>query len=92
MARFRDLSIRSKLMTGFMLTSLAALLLTVGALTWYDRATFRLEVLRHFYTLAGILLHNASSSFAFTDHPHSLATLAALRAHPLITVSPLFVT
>src|SRR5258706_15169466 len=32
MRHFRDLSIRSKLMTGFMLTSLAALLLTLAAL------------------------------------------------------------
>ena len=55
MRHFRDLSIRSKLMTGFMLTSLAALLLTLGALAAYDRMTFRDEVLRDADTLAGII-------------------------------------
>src|SRR4051794_5599391 len=90
MARFRDLSIRSKLMTGFMLTSLAALLLTVGALTWYDRATFRDEVLRDVDTLAGILGENASSSVAFNDHQQAEATLAALRAQPQITGAAIY--
>jgi serine phosphatase RsbU (regulator of sigma subunit)/uncharacterized membrane protein affecting hemolysin expression len=90
MARFRDLSIRSKLMTGFMLTSLAALLLTVGGLTWYDRATFRDEVLRDVDTLAGILGENASSSVAFNDHQQAEATLAALRAQPQITGAAIY--
>jgi uncharacterized membrane protein affecting hemolysin expression len=90
MARFRDLSIRSKLMTGFMLTSLAALLMTVGALTWYDRATFRDEVLRDLDTLAGILGENASSSVAFNDHQQAEATLAALRAQPQITGAAIY--
>src|SRR3954464_1806381 len=90
MRRFRDLSIRSKLMTGFMLTSLAALLLTVGALTWYDRATFREEVLRDLDTLAGILGENASSSVAFNDRQQAQATLAALRAQPQITGAAIY--
>ena len=67
MVRFRDLSIRSKLMTGFMLTSLAALLLTIGALAAYDGSTFRGEVLHDVSTLAGIIGENASSSVAFND-------------------------
>jgi len=90
MARFRDLSIRSKLMTGFMLTSLAALLLTVGGLTAYDRATFRDEVLRDVDTLAGILGENASSSVAFNDRQQAQATLAALRAQPQITGAAIY--
>jgi sigma-B regulation protein RsbU (phosphoserine phosphatase) len=85
MARFRDLSIRSKLMTGFMLTTLAALLLTVGALALYDRTTFREEALHDVNTLAGIVGENASSSVAFNDRQSAEATLAALRAQPQIT-------
>lgn len=85
MARFRDLSIRSKLMTGFMLTSLAAMLLTVATLAAYDRATFHAEVLRRVDTLAGIIGENASSSVAFNDRQSARATLAALRAQPQIT-------
>jgi sigma-B regulation protein RsbU (phosphoserine phosphatase) len=85
MRHFRDLSIRSKLMTGFMLTSLAALLLTLGALAAYDRVTFRDEVLRDVDTLAGIIGENASSRVAFNDRQSAEETLAALRAQPQIT-------
>ena len=52
MARFRDLPIRRKLMTGFMLTSLVALIITVGVFLVYDRATFRDEVLADTNVLA----------------------------------------
>ncbi len=90
MARFRDLSIRSKLMTGFMLTSLAALLLTVGALAAYDRMTFRAEALRDINTLAGIIGENASSSVAFNDRQSARATLEALRAQPQITGAAIY--
>src|SRR5260221_12525624 len=41
MPRFRDLSIRTKLMTGFMLTSLVPLLITMQALGMHDRSTMR---------------------------------------------------
>lgn len=90
MRHFRDLSIRSKLMTGFMLTSLAALLLTVGALTWFDRVAFRDEVLRDVDTLAGIIGENASSSVAFNDRQSAEAALAALRAQPQITGAAIY--
>jgi sigma-B regulation protein RsbU (phosphoserine phosphatase) len=90
MRHFRDLSIRSKLMTGFMLTSLAALLLTIGALTWYDRVAFRDEVLRDVDTLAGIIGENASSSVAFNDRQSAEAALAALRAQPQITGAAIY--
>jgi sigma-B regulation protein RsbU (phosphoserine phosphatase) len=90
MRHFRDLSIRSKLMTGFMLTSLAALLLTLGALAAYDRVTFRDEVLRDVDTLAGIIGENASSSVAFNDRQTAEATLAALRAQTQITGAAIY--
>jgi len=90
MRHFRDLSIRSKLMTGFMLTSLVALLLTIGALAVYDQATFRDEVLRDVDTLAGIIGENASSSVAFNDRQTAEATLAALRAQPQITGAAIY--
>jgi serine phosphatase RsbU (regulator of sigma subunit) len=90
MAHFRDLSIRSKLMTGFMLTSLAALLLTIGALAAYDRVAFRDEVRRDVDTLAGIIGENASSSVAFNDRQSAQASLAALRAQPQITGAAIY--
>jgi sigma-B regulation protein RsbU (phosphoserine phosphatase) len=90
MARFRDLSIRSKLMTGFMLTSLAALLLTIGALAAYDGSTFRDEVLHDVNTLASIIGENASSSVAFNDKQSAQASLAALRLQPQITGAAIY--
>lgn len=90
MSSFRDLSIRSKLMTGFMLTSLAALLLTLGALAAYDRVAFRDEVLRDVDTLAGIIGENASSSVALNDRQTAQATLAALRAQTQITGAAIY--
>src|SRR5258708_1238396 len=88
MSRFRDLSIRSKLMTGFMLTSLAVLLLTLAALAAYDRMAFRGEVLRDVDTLAGIIGENASSSVALNDRQTAQATLAPLRAPTQVTGAP----
>jgi serine phosphatase RsbU (regulator of sigma subunit) len=90
MRHFRDLSIRSKLMTGFMLTSLAALLLTLGALAAYDRVAFRDEVLRDVDTLAGIIGENASSSVAFNDRQSAEATLASLRTQTPITGAAIY--
>jgi sigma-B regulation protein RsbU (phosphoserine phosphatase) len=90
MARFRDLSIRSKLMTGFMLTSLVALLFTVAALAVYDRFAFREEILSDVKTLAGIIGENAASSVAFNDRQTAQATLGALRAQPHIVAGAVY--
>jgi serine phosphatase RsbU (regulator of sigma subunit) len=81
-ARFRDLSIRRKLMTGFMLTSLVALLITMGALAVYDRMTVHEEVLNDANVLAGVIGENASSSIVFNDPETATSTLSALRAQP----------
>jgi hypothetical protein len=90
MARFRDLPIRRKLMTGFMLTSLVALIITVGVFLMYDRATFRAEVLADTSVLAGIIGENASSSLVFNDPKGATSTLAALRAQPDVLAAHLF--
>ena len=78
MARFRDLPIRSKLMTGFMLTTLVALLVMMGALSFYDRKTFREEALADINVLAGVIGENASSSLVFNDPETARSTLGAL--------------
>src|SRR5687768_9941489 len=77
-------------MTGFMLTSLVALLLTVAALAAYDRVSFRQEMLRDVDTLAGIIGENASSSVAFNDRQSAQATLAALRTQPHIIAAAIY--
>lgn len=90
MARFRDLSIRSKLMTGFMLTSLVALLITLGALALFDRKSFREKMLRDVDVLAGVIGENSASSIVFNDPETARSTLAALKAQPHITSGLLF--
>lgn len=90
MARFRDLSIRSKLMTGFMLTSLVALIITMVALAIYDRQSFRAQILRDVEVLTRVVGENAASSIAFNDREAATSTLAALRAQPHIISGYLF--
>src|SRR5258708_34199516 len=84
MPRFRDLSIRTKLMTGFMLTSLVALLITMAALGTYDRSSLREEALRDARVLAGVIGENAAPSIAFNDSQTARSMPTALRAQPPI--------
>ncbi len=90
MARYRDLSIRSKLMTGFMLTSLVALLITMAALAFYDRAAFKTKMLADLNVLAGVIGENAASSIVFNDSETARSTLAALHAQPHVVSGDLF--
>src|ERR1044071_1660186 len=77
-------------MTGFMLTSLVALLITLGVLAFYDRETYREKMMRDVSVLAGVIGENASSSIVFNDPETAKSTLAALRAQPHITRALLF--
>src|SRR5438045_3187431 len=90
MARFRDLPIRSKLMTGFMLTTLVALLVMMGALSFYDRKTFREEALADINVPAGVIGENASSWLVFTEPKTARSTPGPLRAPPHITAGTLY--
>jgi len=90
MARFRDFSIRTKLMSGFMLTSLVALLLTVFALAAYDRFAFRREILHDVDTLAGIIGENAAQFVAFNDRQSTTDILAALGTQPNIIAAAIY--
>lgn len=77
-------------MTGFMLTSLVALLITMTVLAVYDRASFRQQILADVDVLAGVIGENASSTIAFNDRQAAESTLAALRAQPHIVSAYLF--
>jgi serine phosphatase RsbU (regulator of sigma subunit) len=90
LARFRDLSIRSKLMTGFMLTSLVALVTTLAALAFYDRSAFRSKMVADLNVLAGVISENATSSIVFHDKTTARSTLAALRSQPHVLSADLF--
>ncbi len=90
MARFRDLSIRSKLMTGFMFTSLVALLITMTALALYDRETFKKKLLSDLEALGGVVGENSVSPLVFNDRETARSVLGALRAQPHVVSAFLF--
>ena len=87
---FRDWSIRVKLMTGFMLTSIVALLIAVTAIALYDFAVFKERVLADANVLAGIMGANSASSVVFNDRDAAKTTLSALRAQPRIVAGAVF--
>jgi signal transduction histidine kinase/DNA-binding response OmpR family regulator len=88
--RFRDLPIRIKLMTGFMLTSIVALLIAVATLALYDYSTLKRRVVADLNVLAGIMGENTASSIVFNDRDGARTTLAALRSQPHITKGVVF--
>jgi serine phosphatase RsbU (regulator of sigma subunit) len=90
MARFRDLPIRSKLMTGFMLTSLVALLITLAALSLYDLRTFRKKMMADLGALAGVVGENSVSPLVFNDRETARSVLGALHAQPHVVGAALF--
>lgn len=69
-------------MTGFTLTSLVALLITLAALAFYDLTSFREKMQADVSVLAGVIGQNAASSVVFNDPEGARSVLAALRAHP----------
>jgi signal transduction histidine kinase/DNA-binding response OmpR family regulator len=88
--KFRDLPIRIKLMTGFMLTSIVALLIAVATLALYDFSTFKRRIVADLHVLAGIMGENTSTSVVFNDRDGAKITLAALRAQRHITRGVVF--
>jgi signal transduction histidine kinase/DNA-binding response OmpR family regulator len=87
---FRDWSIRVKLMSGFMLTSIVALLIAVSAIALYDFAVFKERVLADANVLAGIMGSNTAISIVYNDRDQAKATLSALRAQPRIVAGAVF--
>src|ERR1051325_3678168 len=77
-------------MTGFMLTSVVALLITMAALAVYDHGAVRDEIRSDVAMLAGIIGENASSSLVFNDAQTAQQTLAALKAQPNILTAALY--
>ena len=77
-------------MTGFMLTSVVALLITTAALAIYDRSSFSKQIQTDVDVLAGVIGENGSSSIAFNDRQAAQSTLAALKAQPHIVAAYLF--
>ncbi len=84
MRRFRDLSIRAKLMWMTMLTSGVALLIASGVILVYERVTFRNTMIQKLSIRGEIIGYNVTSAVQFSDPEAAANTLAALRADPHI--------
>ena len=88
--RFRDLSIRQKLMALMMLTSSAALLLACVAFMTYESVNMRQEMARELSALAGIIGDNSTAALSFKDRKAAEETLATLAAKDQIVAAALY--
>ncbi|OLE66904.1 MAG: hypothetical protein AUG09_05205 [Acidobacteria bacterium 13_1_20CM_2_68_7] len=88
--RFRDLSIRQKLMALMMLTSSAALLLACVSFMTYESVTMRQQMARELSALAGIIGDNSTAALSFNDRKAAEETLATLAAKDQIVAAALY--
>src|ERR1700686_3919079 len=90
MARFRDLSIRRKLLIINMLTTSTALGLACTAFITYERLRFQAEIDRQLSTVADVIGTSARSALASHDHAGAQEVLRGLAAEPRILAACLF--
>ncbi|MCM0081943.1 ATP-binding protein [Geomonas sp. Red32] len=84
MTRFRDLTIRRKLIAILLLTNAIVLALVVAAFVVNEAATFRTGMRGELTALAEILGNNSSAAVAFNDGTAATGMLAGLRAKPAV--------
>lgn len=84
MKRFRDLSIRAKLMQVIIVTTMVALGISVIAFLFYDQQSYRQRLARDTTTLADIVADNAASAVAFDDDATAAEVLASLKRNKAI--------
>lgn len=85
MRRFSDLSIKRKLTSIIMGTSLAALVLACACFFLYEVMTVPHTIARSTASLAQVIGNSVAAAIAFSDEGAALETLSALRATPNIT-------
>ena len=86
----RDLPIRRKVMGVAMLTAGVALLLTCGALLWFELNNFRGKLERDVATLAKVIGANSVAAVSFGDREAAAEMLSALRAEPQIRSASIY--
>src|SRR5437867_6691957 len=86
----RHQPIKRKLMTVFLLTSGAVLLLTCGAFLTYELVTFRQTMVRSSSTLAQVIALNSTAALLFDDSKSATEVLAAFAAEPHIVAAGLY--
>jgi PAS domain-containing protein len=86
----RELSIRRKIMTVTMLTSIVVLVLAVASFIAYDLATFRESMRRNLTTLAQVTAQNSTAALTFGNDKDAAETLSSLRLEPQVIAAALY--
>src|SRR6266581_900036 len=90
MRSFRNLSIQRKLATVILGTSCVALALASVVFTLYERASYRVEMIRQLSTLADTLGANTAAALMFNDPKSARDMLGALRGENRIVAACLY--
>ncbi len=85
-----SLSIKRKIITVTMLTSVIVLVVAVGAFMTYDLLTFRESTRRSITTLAQVTAENSTGSLAFNSEKDAADVLNSLRYEPQIIKASLY--
>src|SRR2546427_5916201 len=90
MRSFRNFSIQRKLATVILGTSCMALALASVGFTLYERASYRVEMIRQLSTLADTLGANTAAALMFNDPKSARDMLGALRGENRIVAACLY--
>ena len=82
---FKDLPIRRKLTVIILLTTVAALLLTLSVFFGYEFLTLRQTTLRQLSTIGEVIAANSTAALAFQNEDDAKDILAALKAEQHVT-------
>ena len=90
MIRFRDISIRRKLLLINMLTTSTALLLASGAFITYERIRFHEDVTRQLSTVADVIGTNSRAALLSRDKAAATEVLRGVSAEPRILAACIY--
>lgn len=90
MTRFRDISIKRKLMAIIMVASTVALLLVSAGFVAYEVITYPKTMLRDLTTLADVLGDHCAAALRFENQDAAAGTLAALEKKGNITAAAIY--
>jgi len=83
-------SIRSKLVSAVMATTLAALLVSVGIIIGYDLRSYQRTLLNDMTTQAELVGHMTSAALTFDDPRLANENLALLRTRPMVRAAAIY--
>src|ERR1043165_4862202 len=79
LARFKDLSIRQKLLLAMVTTSSLGLVVSAIAFFWYGAVSARSDLQREISTITDMVAAHSTAALGFTDVQAASETLDALR-------------